>query len=129
MLYRSVLHSHYLHYRLWIAEINFYVNVLRILDDSVKERAAVTSSPAEKKKIAVFNQSFTAIRTEKDEVKHEIHLCKMRLAAYLRANKPEEDEAAEKEKYVVAEKLFLAIQLKFEKLKKEYLQFEAPAQQ
>ncbi len=76
----SIMALHF-RYRLWIAEMNSDINVLRIFDDYVAELASKNSDPAVKGGVAGFKKEFILLRTEIDELRHEMHLCKMSLSA------------------------------------------------
>lgn len=74
------VNSSHLQYRLWIAELNEDINVLRIFNDYLAEVSAKQNNkytgPVE-----ALKTRFTLVRNELDEVKHEMHLQKMKLAA------------------------------------------------
>lgn len=77
----------HLRYRLWIAEMNFDINVLRIFEDYIKELSNINEQPKVKTGIADFKKKFGDIRKEIDELRHEMHLHKMKLASiYAKAN-------------------------------------------
>jgi len=80
---------HHFRYRLWIAEMNLHINIMRIFDDYIAELNSKKNEPAVKKGIEKFQRQFLKLRKEIDELRHEMHLSKMTLAAYskeLKAN-------------------------------------------
>ena len=76
----SIMTLH-LEYRLWIAEMNADINVLRIFDDYLNEITAKKNSNDTSKRIENYKQQFLHLRKEIDELRHEMHLNKMKLAA------------------------------------------------
>src|ERR1044072_3917891 len=76
----SVLQLH-LQYRLWIAEMNAYIDVLRIFDDYLASLKNKESNTDTLKNINNYKTEFLNLRQELDELRHEMHLVKMKLAA------------------------------------------------
>ena len=113
----------HLRFRLWIAELNFYINVLRIYNDYLDQRTEVKDE-AVIKKIDYFKHTFDVFRKEIDDLKHEMHLVKMTLAANLRDTEHVTDEKCETEKFTLLQNQFTSLYEKFETLKEEYIQFE-----
>ena len=114
--------SLHLHYRLCIAEMNFYINVLRIFDDYVKELSDKKDVPDITKGIDHFKKEFIESRKEMDELRHQMHLAKMKLAAFAKTKNPldfKEDEITSlKHKFETFKKSFA-------KLRTEFTEFEA----
>ena len=75
----------HLRYRLWIAEMNSDITILRIFDDYIVELASKKGSPQVQTGIEGFQKKFAQFRKEIDDLKHEMHLLKMKLAAYAKA--------------------------------------------
>ncbi len=114
----------HLRYRLWIAEMNADITVLRIFDDYILELSSKKDEPEIKAGITRFQQEFVKLRKEIDELRHEMHLVKMQLSAQsretkttLKKNTPTDDRAALKKRYLLFRK-------NFDSVKKEFLQFE-----
>lgn len=80
----SIMGLH-LQYRLWIAEMNADINVLRIFDDYLEEIKAKDDSDKTSTQINYYKQQFINLRKEMDELRHEMHLNKMKLAAFAKA--------------------------------------------
>jgi hypothetical protein len=73
----------HLQYRIWIAALNFDINVIRILNDHLddmrqSDETGLSQTNHEQEK------TLTDFRTTIDELKNELHLAKMQIAAYLR---------------------------------------------
>jgi len=83
MAHTPSIMSLYLRYRLWIAEMNSDITVLRIFDDYLSELTK-KNDPALNQAVSDYHQKFIDFRKEIDELKHEMHLVKMNLAAYER---------------------------------------------
>ena len=120
--YHHALVQH-LRFRLWIAELNFYINVLRIYNDYLDQQAGVKDAKVIKK-IDNFKQTFDVFRKEIDDLKHEMHLAKMTLAANLREADDVIEEKCEMEKYTLLQDQFTSLHKKFEIFKEEFIQFE-----
>ena len=119
----SVMSLH-LRYRLWIAEMNSDINVLRIFDDYLTELEAKKNEPEVSEGINHFKQQFVMLRTEIDELRHEMHLIKMKLAALAKENLPLDSKPALVETQAVLQKRYAAFNKTFNKIKKEFGLFE-----
>ncbi|MDR3714574.1 MAG: hypothetical protein P4L51_17305 [Puia sp.] len=125
----SIMALHF-RYRLWIAEMNADINVLRIFEDYAAELATKNSDPAVKKGIADFKNEFVGLRTQIDELRHEMHLCKMSLAADARESTQKEAAKGKKKPALSADhaalkKRYTTYRKKFNTVKKEFGLFEA----
>jgi hypothetical protein len=123
----TILANH-LRYRLWIAELNFYINILRIFDDSIEMRTSNKQTAAIRKKIDYFKKVIIDIRKEIDDLRHEMHLIKMKLAAHAREEKPTLDTSLQASTDQLIIKRFTSMQKNFDKLKEDFIQFEMPDQ-
>ena len=115
----------HLRYRLWIAELNAEINVLRIFDDYVKELSTFSKEPEVKTGIAHFKKQFEKSRMEIDELRHEMHMIKMKLAGYSRENKTIDYRTYKSDNHSGLKKRYLAYRKLFEKIKQEFGRFEA----
>jgi len=121
---RSIIQLH-LQYRLWISDLNADINTLRIFDDYLIELKAKGLKEDVSKKLDNYNKQFINLRTELDELRHEMHLTKMKLGAITKTNELENniEEAinfkADKEKYKAFRKKFSALKKEFKKMKVE----------
>lgn len=125
--YDAIL-AHHLRYRLWIAELNFYINILRIFDDSIEMRTSNKQNAAVRKKIEYFKKVIIDIRKEIDDLRHEMHLIKMKLAAHAREEKPTLEESLQASTDQLILKRFTSMQKSFDKLKDDFIRFDIPDQ-
>lgn len=79
---RFTLLNLHLQYRLWIAELNFLVDEIRILKDYFQELIAYM----EKDQSEAINSSLTSLRETMDTLRNEMHLDKMELASRLKSD-------------------------------------------
>ena len=122
----AVIHSDlrlHLQYRLWIAEMNADITLIRIFDDYFSEVGSKRADPEIIKTFSGYKQQFVSIRNDIDELKHEMHLVKMKLAANLRETNAEAygNEAAEN--HSAFTKRYNAFREKFDNLKNEIVSF------
>ena len=82
---------------------------------------------AVKKRVLFFQKAFSQIRSEIDELKHEMHLVKMKLAALARQAEPilSTEDQQQIEKQLPAQ--FSLLAKKFTELRAQYILFEPPA--
>jgi hypothetical protein len=121
--------SLHLRYRLWIAELNFDINVLRIFGDYLAELRSRRKEPEVKSKSDHFEKQFLGLRTEIDELRHEMQLGKMKLGALGRDTKPfdykefnRDSRAPLKKRFSVYKTNFKKINIEFEKFEGQWLQ-------
>jgi hypothetical protein len=115
----------HLRYRLWIAELNAEINVLRIFDDYVKEISSRAREPEVKTGLAHFTKEFEGFRLEIDELRHEMHMIKMKLASYSRERKSVDYKTYKSDNHAALKKRYQNYRRLFEKIKKEFGRFEA----
>lgn len=115
----------HMRYRLWIAEMNFYINILRILEDYLIELAAKSNDTAMQDGIAAFKSSFVTMRKEIDDLRHEMHILKMKLAAYSREGKTVTEESYQADNHDTIAARFTKFQDSFEAMKKDFAAFES----
>lgn len=118
---RSIsLKSLHLEYRLWIAELNFDINLIRIFNDRLIELKQEF-----KKETEMFEQKFNASRDQIDELRHRMHIEKMNLAAIARDNNVTAHyEIKIPENYASIRDDFFKFRISFNELKSEFLRFE-----
>ena len=117
--------SLHLRYRLWIAEMNSDIDVIRIFGDYLKELDSRRAEIEVKSKIDYFQQQFVNLRKQIDELRDQMHIIKMKLAAYSRATKDINYTTYQKDKHTSLKKSYLALKKKFSNIKEEFVQFEA----
>jgi hypothetical protein len=115
----SIMGLH-MRYRLWIAEMNYYINIIRILEDYLAELSPKSNDTEIKTAIAKFKQQFIELRKEIDDLRHEMHMLKMALAAYAREGKTITLETYQNDNHEALAKRFLHFQSTFEKMKKDF---------
>ncbi len=119
----SVMSLH-LRYRLWIAELNFDINVLRIFGDYLNELRAKRKEAEVKSMSDYFEKEFTALRAEIDEMRHEMHIAKMNMGEYSRDGKPFDFRKYNKENHIPIKKRLAAYKANFKKINTEFGEFE-----
>ncbi len=118
----SIMGLH-LTYRLWIAELNHDINLLRIFDDYLLEAKNKSVEARISEKIDAFKKSFSELRTEIDELRHSMHLIKMKLASEARQQDLLPNPAQDPEEHNVIKKKYDAFLLSFEKLNNAVREF------
>src|SRR5664279_433598 len=91
--------SLHLKYRLLIAELNFHIIVLRIFGDYLTELRSNRKDSEMKSKSDYFEKQLQGLRTEIDEIRHEMQLAKMKLGALSRDGKPFDYKLFKKENH------------------------------
>jgi len=119
----SIMSLH-LRYRLWIAEMNLDINLLRIFDDYLKELEARVDQPELKSRMDYFEQEFILLRKVIDDLRHEMHLLKMKLAAYARAHNPVDYKKYRADNHAGIKRGYAAFKKTFNKIKNEFSDFE-----
>ncbi len=120
----SIMGLH-LSYRLWIAEMNSDINILRIFDDYIKELASKQNELEVKKRIEYFQNQFISFRKEIDELRDAMHILKMKLAAHAREKKPRDNKTYKTDNHTALKKRYFAFRKLFNKVKGEFIQFES----
>jgi len=120
----SIMGLH-LRYRLWIAELNSDITVLRIFDEYMAELATIKNEPVVKAGLKIFSDQFTGLRKEIDDLRHEMHLDKMKLAALSKNSTSKESKVSIASGHSAIKKRYVAFRKNFEKAKKEFGVFES----
>ena len=122
----SIMGLH-LRYRLWIAELNSDITVLRIFTDYLDE-LKIKKTETETKSLAEgFKKRFTDCRKEIDDLRHQMHLLKMKLAADSREKKQVSSKNLQTDNHPSLKKNYQAFRKSFDLLKKEFIKFEETA--
>jgi hypothetical protein len=112
-------------YRLWIAELNFDITVLRIFGDYLTELRTKRKEPEVKTKGEYFEKTFLSLRNEIDELRHEMQLGKMKLGAYARDTiKTFDYKLFNSENQAPIKKRLSVYRTSFKKINKEFEEFE-----
>ena len=118
----SVMRLH-LQYRLWIAAMNADISVLRIFDDYILWLETKKSNADAITQIDDYKKQFLSLRTELDELRHEMHIAKMKLAAFSKKH----SEPIENIKNIIRHKeckeRYKTFRRKFSKIKKEFKKY------
>jgi septal ring factor EnvC (AmiA/AmiB activator) len=123
----DTINTHHLRCRLWIAELNFFINQLRIFEDSLELRTLELEAAAVKKRIVLFQKAFRQVRSEIDELKHELHLVKMKLAALAREDEPALSAEDQQQIENLLPGQFAVLSKTFTRLREQFILFEPPA--
>jgi hypothetical protein len=116
-----VLKSLHLEYRIWIAELNFDINLIRIFNDRLTELKSEQKNEAEN-----FEKKFNDSREIIDELRHRMHIEKMNLAAIARDNNVNSHyEIKIPENYISIRDDFFKFRVSFNDLKSDFLRFES----
>ena len=116
--------SLHLKYRLWIAELNFDINVLRIFGDYLTDLRSRRKENEIKSKAEYFEKTFQQLRTEIDELRHEMHIGKMKLGAFSRDDKPFDYKLFNSENQAPLKKRLSVYKTEFKKINAEFEHFE-----
>jgi hypothetical protein len=119
----SIMSLH-LGYRLWIAEMNFDINVLRIFNDYLEELSSGKDEPEVNARIGYFEQRFPVLRKEIDDLRNEMHLLKMKLASYAREKKPLDYKTYLTDNHTNIAERYREFRKNFNQAKKEFEEFE-----
>ena len=119
----SIMSLH-LRYRLWIAEMNSDINVLRIFEDYQKELESKKNEHEVRTRIDYFQKQFINLRKEIDELRHEMHIIKMKLAAYSRESKPVSYKSYKADNHTALKKHYFVFRKMFDQVKNEFRHFE-----
>jgi hypothetical protein len=116
-----VLKSLHLEYRVWIAELNFDINLIRIFTDRLIELKQEYKTETE-----AFDNKFNESRNTIDELRHRMHIEKMNLAALARTNNASHTYAIKvPDNYSAIRDDFFRFRISFNELKSDFLRFES----
>ena len=118
----SVMGLH-LQYRLWIAEMNADINMLRIFDDYLAEITTNNNSNEVIKHIENYREQFINLRNQMDELRHEMHLNKMKLAEIAKEPYPSKQDIKITNNYEVLKGRYEIFKNDFDKTKNEFQKF------
>ncbi|MES1217448.1 MAG: hypothetical protein ABUT20_18210 [Bacteroidota bacterium] len=118
------LKSLHLEYRLWIAELNLDINLIRIFNDRLLEIAEDKKSGTVKSTIEDFGKKFNTYRETIDELRHRMHIEKMNLAAKVRENNGVDYKINIPDNYKTIREDFFKFRVSFNELKSGFLHFE-----
>lgn len=119
----SIMRLH-LNCRVWIAEMNFDIVILRIFDDYLQELSAKKNDTEFKSETHQFQKQFVDFRKEIDELRDGFHILKMKLAAHSKEKTLLHEKTPELTHYSETQKRYVVFRKDFDKLKKEFHDFE-----
>ena len=123
MAEKIALKSLHLEYRLWIAELNFDITLIRILNDRLSEILAGGKDES-KKEAGVFEKKFSVMRQSIDGLSHRMQIEKMNLAADVRKNAAPDYQIIIPENHSGIRNDFFNFRVLFNELKSDFLHFE-----
>jgi chromosome segregation ATPase len=107
----------HLRYRIWIAEMNADITLLRVFTDYIEVLTHEKKSLHAKTVIEEFKKQFISLRQQIDDLRHEMHLQKMKLAASTRENKAIDKKLYLTDNHAALKKHYTAYQKTFRKMK------------
>ncbi len=114
----SILGLH-LRYRIWIAEMNADITILRIFDDYLEGLMPAKTDIVTRTAVDGFKKEFDSFRKEMEELKHEMHLLKMKLAANAREEKDIDKKLYVEDNHAALQIRYTAFRKSFSKMKTE----------
>ena len=107
----------HLRYRIWIAEMNSDIDLLRIYKDYLKELKGMQNALKLKPEIERFETTFTSLRIEIDTLRNEMHLLKMKLATFIREKKQMDYSVYKTDNHKLLKKKYSSLCKKFGAMK------------
>jgi seryl-tRNA synthetase len=111
--------SLHLGYRIWIAEMNFDINVIRIYKDYLQELLTNNQDDILATKVRDFETTLQSYRTDIDDLRNEMHLLKMKLASQIRKQKQSDFSPAKTDDHAGVKTRYNKFRKKFESLKSD----------
>lgn len=110
----------HLRYRIWIAEMNADISMLRIFDDYLEGLPPDKKDLHKKTIVETFKKEFISLRQEIDALRHEMHLQKMKLAASTREGKPIDKKLYKTDNHAALKKHYASFRKAFSKMKTDF---------
>jgi hypothetical protein len=110
----------HLRYRIWIAEMNADITILRIFDDYLEGLAPNKKDLHLKIVLEEFKKQFITLRKQMDDLKHEMHLQKMKLAAGTREGKAIDKKLYQTDNHAALKKHYTGYRKAFSKMKTDF---------
>ncbi len=107
----------HLRYRIWIAEMNSDIDLLRIYNDYLQELKSLHNAIKLNKEIERFETAFSDLRNEIDTLRNEMHLLKMKLATFIREKKQLAYSEYKTDNHKLLKKKYVSLSKKFGSLK------------
>jgi hypothetical protein len=120
------LQSLHLEYKLWIAELSFDIEMIRIFESRLEKIAADNwDSKEELKKVEHFQNQFIRQREVIDELKHDLHTSEVQLTVFIEEMAPVGYDAERMDNHSGLRERFFTFRKIFNELKDEFHSFEA----
>ncbi len=113
-----------LEYRLWIAELNYVISLIRIFKDRLTEIAVDDYSVEQNNQFLEFKRKIAYCRTEIDGLSHRMQIEKMNLAHPTDENNQPKSKIQIPENYSEIRNDFYNFRVFFNELKSELLKIE-----
>ena len=110
----------HLEYRIWIAELNHDINLIRILNDHIIEMADENKTTGAGSVAEVFGNKFNELRQTIDQLRHRMHIEKMNLAATAREQSTIDSKIDFMENYTAIREDFFAFRVVFNEVKGKF---------
>lgn len=123
MPYSHSIMGRHLRYRLWIAALNHDIDSIRIFDDYLGEAQYKKTSTDNTARIDHFKKQFTVQRKEIDELRHSMHLLKMKLASEAKEGHAQSEEALAVDHHPELEKRYQDFRKSFHQFTEEFNSF------
>lgn len=118
-------HKLHLEYQIWITELNFDIQLLKVFEDHLAHLAYHNTSKSMMPRIEQFQNQFIRQREVIDELKHDLNVSEKQLAAFLRDMAPIGYENERLDNHHGLRDKFLTFRSLFEDLKSRFRYFEA----
>jgi hypothetical protein len=118
-------HKLHLEYQIWITELNFDIQLLKVFEDHLAHLASRNRSKSMMPRIEQFQNQFIRQREVIDELKHDLNVSEKQLAAFLRDMAPIGYENERLDNHPELRERFFTFRSLFEDLKIRFRYFEA----
>ena len=116
-------------YQLWIAELNFDIELIRIFEAHLQYIASQTNSKRVLAQIEQFQNQFIRQREVIDELRHDLNVSEKQLAAFVRDmapigydNERLDNHSELREKFLTFRDLFEELKIRFRYFESEHLE-------
>jgi hypothetical protein len=111
--------SLHLRYRIWIAEMNSDINIIRIYNDYLQNLKDQDKNVQLKTIVGHFEKTFSNMRQEIDTLRNDMHLLKMKLAAIARKKESLDNTDYRSDNHVTLKQRYMDFRKNFELMKRE----------
>jgi hypothetical protein len=115
----------HLEYQLWIVELNFDVELMKIFERHLAYIASHNASKRTLAQVEQFQNQFICQREVIDELRHDLNISEKQLAAFLRDMAPIGYDNERLDNHSELRERFSTFRSLFEELKSRFRQFEA----